>query len=72
MGKTSVAEPEILVEIFRIDNQSVSFPFADCTAIVKGVTEIWLRGVALIAPVSIDKSPIVIPTPDENPDSLPV
>src|SRR5436853_7290632 len=72
MREPSVAEPEILIEVFRIDNQGVSFPLADSAAIVKGVAKILLSGVRLIAAVGKDKSPMVIAAADENPDSLPV
>src|SRR4030095_9053982 len=71
MGKTTVAEPEILVETPRIDDQCVSFPFSHRTTVIERVIIVAAHLAGMSASVSIDDPEIVVTTADQHENPLP-
>src|SRR5436305_8430390 len=74
MGKAAVAEPKLLVETFRVDDERFAFPFADGTSVVKGIIRIASNLAFLLPSIGVDDSIVAITAADkhEDPFAIPV
>src|SRR5262249_49674507 len=72
MRQSAVGEPEFLVETFCIDNERVTFPFADGSAIVERIVRIAAKLALLCTPVGIDDAIVSIAATYEGKHTFPV
>src|SRR5262245_60132618 len=60
MRKASVAEPELFVQSFGVDNEGVAFPLTSRVSVIQGIRVIAAKISLLRSSVGIDEMPIVI------------
>jgi len=70
MRKPAVAEPKLLVEALRIDNEGLPFPLADGPSVIEWIIRIAAKLALLLSAVGVDDPIIAIPAADKNEDPL--